>query len=190
MPPPIYAIDNAARFRSRTAESGFTLIEVTLAIGIVAFAFVALFGLIPTGLTMFRNSIDTSISTQILQQVTDNAQQTDFDVLVDQYTTKDKPYLVHYYDDQATDLGTSPTSNSIYTVYTKFTATTLLPYSTDGGVTNTGVLSNNLGRLQVKIVKDPGKKAFTGDPFSSNSTLQGSTFVAYVARNKSTEVTL
>ena len=43
-----------------TSNAGFSLIEVTLAIGIIAFAFVALFGLLPTGMQTFRASVDTT----------------------------------------------------------------------------------------------------------------------------------
>ena len=45
------------------------MIEVTLAIGIIAFAFVALFGLLPTGLQTFRSSIDATNDTIILQDM-------------------------------------------------------------------------------------------------------------------------
>jgi uncharacterized protein (TIGR02598 family) len=57
-------------------------VEVTLAIGIVAFAFVALFALIPVGLTTFRQAMDTSVGAQIAQRIVSDAQQTDFDALV------------------------------------------------------------------------------------------------------------
>lgn|GEM_PF-6307406 len=44
---------------------GFTLIETAFAIGIVAFAFVALIGLLPAGLTNFREAMDPSVGAQI-----------------------------------------------------------------------------------------------------------------------------
>jgi uncharacterized protein (TIGR02598 family) len=53
----------------RKAKSGFSLVEVTMAIGIIAFAFVALLGLIPTGLGVFRESIDTANEMWIVQNL-------------------------------------------------------------------------------------------------------------------------
>jgi uncharacterized protein (TIGR02598 family) len=64
----------AARFGS----AGFSLVEVVIAIGILSFAMVPLLGMLPTGLNTFRNSIDRSVSTQIAQQILNEARQTDF----------------------------------------------------------------------------------------------------------------
>lgn len=53
----------------RRSEAGFSLIEVTLAIGIIAFAFVALFGLLPTGMQTFRASVDSTNDVTMLQEM-------------------------------------------------------------------------------------------------------------------------
>ena len=45
--------------RLRATGRAFTLIETVLAIGIVSFAFVALMGLLPCGLQVFRKAMDT-----------------------------------------------------------------------------------------------------------------------------------
>ena len=58
-------------FTPNRSNSGFSLVEVSLAIGIIAFAFVALFSLMPTGLTTFRSAIDTSNETWIMQCASD-----------------------------------------------------------------------------------------------------------------------
>ncbi len=68
---------------SKSKPSGFSLVEVALAIGIVAFAFVALMSLLPAGLTTFRRALDVSICSQIAQRIVSEAQQVDFDVLTD-----------------------------------------------------------------------------------------------------------
>jgi len=57
-------------------RSGFSLLEVTLAIGIIAFAFVALLGLIPSGLQVFRESIDTANEMWIMQNMNSMVQVT------------------------------------------------------------------------------------------------------------------
>ena len=50
-------------------QAAFSLVEVTLAIGIIAFAFVALFGLLPTGMATFRASVDATNDITILQEM-------------------------------------------------------------------------------------------------------------------------
>jgi uncharacterized protein (TIGR02598 family) len=45
---------------------GFSLVEVTLALGIVAFAFITLFALLPTGLRLVRESSDEGVAVNIL----------------------------------------------------------------------------------------------------------------------------
>src|SRR5687768_10397671 len=69
--------------RNLSPRRGFSLVEVVLAVGVVAFAFVAILGLIPAGLTQFRQAMDTSVCAQIAQRVIMDAQQTDFETLVD-----------------------------------------------------------------------------------------------------------
>lgn len=49
--------------------SAFTLVEVTIALGIISFALLAMIGLIPAGLGSLRDSTQQSINAQILQQI-------------------------------------------------------------------------------------------------------------------------
>lgn len=66
------------QFSPNRSRSGFSLVEVALAIGIVAFAFVALFSLLPTGLQKFRESIDTASETWIMQGLNAMVQTTEW----------------------------------------------------------------------------------------------------------------
>ncbi len=61
--------------------NAFSLVEVTLALGVVAFAFVSLFALLPIGLGVSREAIDNTVTAQIAQQLATQAQQTDFSKL-------------------------------------------------------------------------------------------------------------
>jgi len=65
-------------------QRAFSLIEVVLAVGVVAFAFVAILGLLPAGMSQFRQAIDTSVCAQIAQRIINEAQQTDFNVLINE----------------------------------------------------------------------------------------------------------
>ncbi len=63
------------------ASAGFSLVEVALAIGIVAFAFVAILGLLPVGMRTFRDSIDKTNEGRIMQVFNSRAQSTEFSKL-------------------------------------------------------------------------------------------------------------
>jgi len=69
------------RFSSGLQKGGFSLIEVVLALGVVSFAFVALFGLLPVGLNAFNNSIDSTVESQIAESVMTQLRQEKFSQL-------------------------------------------------------------------------------------------------------------
>ena len=87
--------------------AGFSLIETALALGIVAFAFVALMGMLPAGLTTFRKSVDTTVSAQIVQHIVSDAEQSDFDALLAQATATTADFYAlrtRYFDDQGNEV--------------------------------------------------------------------------------------
>src|SRR3954468_2269565 len=85
MPPVTPSLPRGLSFSSHRQRSrGFSLVEVVIAVGVVAFAFVAILGLIPAGMGQFRQAIDTSVCAQIAQRVINDAQETDFTTLVDE----------------------------------------------------------------------------------------------------------
>ena len=65
----------------RPCRRGFSLVEVALAIGIVAFALVPMLGLMAGGSTTFRAALNEMESAQITQRVSNDLQQTDFATL-------------------------------------------------------------------------------------------------------------
>jgi uncharacterized protein (TIGR02598 family) len=71
-----------ARGFSLTAR-GFSLMEVAIATAILALVLVALIGLLPSGATTFNKAMDTSISAQIAQRILHDAEQAEFDALID-----------------------------------------------------------------------------------------------------------
>jgi len=100
----------------RLGASGFSLVEVVLAIGVVAFAFVAIFSLLPVGMGVFREAMDTSVSAQIVQRVVSDATETEFDSLIDPAknggaVSGDYYALpMRYFDDQGTEVKVSDPS--------------------------------------------------------------------------------
>ncbi len=69
--------------RRRVKVRAFTLIEVAIAVGILAVSLVALLGLLPGGMTNFRKAMDTSVTAQIAQRVLQDLQQAEFDEVID-----------------------------------------------------------------------------------------------------------
>jgi uncharacterized protein (TIGR02598 family) len=55
--------------RFRSSRSGFSLVEVTLALGIAAFCMVAVLGLMPVGVQTNRNATSETAATNILAAV-------------------------------------------------------------------------------------------------------------------------
>lgn len=57
-------------------RTAFSLVEVTLALGVAAFCLLAVFGLLPIGFNTHRNAISQSIATDILSAVTSDLRAT------------------------------------------------------------------------------------------------------------------
>ena len=53
----------------RTSHYAFSLVEVTLAIGIAAFCLIAVFGLVPVGVQTNRNATSQTVATNIVASV-------------------------------------------------------------------------------------------------------------------------
>ncbi len=83
----------------KRSNAAFSLVEVTMAIGIIAFAFVALFGLLPTGMQTFRAAIDTSNEAWIMQNINSMVQTTDFSGIKDLDFKISRE--IYYFDEEA-----------------------------------------------------------------------------------------
>lgn len=75
---------------SASIPLAFSLVEVVLALGIVSFASMAILGLIPVGLTNFRQSMNTTVQAQIAQKLINDAQLTSYDKLINFRTNFDE----------------------------------------------------------------------------------------------------
>lgn len=63
-------------------QQAFSLVEVVLAIGIIAFAVVAILGLLAVGSDQFRIALDSTVCSQIAQRIFNDAEQSDFMTLI------------------------------------------------------------------------------------------------------------
>ncbi len=139
-----------AKSRSRCSRA-FTLIETTMAIGIVAFALIGVLGLMPAGMTTFQKAMDTSMSSHIVQQVVTDLQQGDFSTLA-------QPHPIQYFDDQGNRLSgtTQDGVPALYYVNTVVQTPSALPGAGDP--------SPSLATITVEVVKNPSHRALQRDP--------------------------
>ncbi len=84
--PPLAVEEMEARHRrlrplARFVQA-FSLIEICIALGIVAFAFVALLGLLPVGLGNYTQAINTQTAAEIYQRIAAELQETEFDTFL------------------------------------------------------------------------------------------------------------
>jgi uncharacterized protein (TIGR02598 family) len=84
---------------------GFSLVEVVLSIGVIAFAFLGIFALLPAGLGVFHQAMDTSVCANIVQRIAGDAEQTDFNTLLNNPANGNYFVLpIRYFDEQGTEV--------------------------------------------------------------------------------------
>jgi uncharacterized protein (TIGR02598 family) len=67
--------------RFPASQKAFTLVEVTMAIGISSFAILSMLGVLAVGMKTMRGAIDTTVQAQITQDVVGTLKQADFSTL-------------------------------------------------------------------------------------------------------------
>lgn len=70
------------RFRPlKQTASGFSLVELALALGVISVSLLSLIGLLPAGLGVLRESMDQTVHAQIVQRVAAGVASSDFAAL-------------------------------------------------------------------------------------------------------------
>jgi len=154
------------------SSPAFSLIEVTLALGVISFALIGVLGLIPVGMATFRKAVDLSVGSQIVQQVVSDVQQTAFSSL-------GQSHPLRYFDDQGVE---QTGGTGLYQVNVVVDTAAVVP----GGSAPAG---GNLARLIVEIVKNPANRALTrgSDGSIQDDPTHGITvtrYPAFVARSQ------
>jgi len=171
--------------------AAFTLVEVAIAVGILAVALVALLGLMPAGMTNFRKAMDTSTTAQIAQRILLDMQQADFDQLIDtaHATGQESPYYTftaptrgstqfRYFDEQGGELITSdgitlsPAQKTalVYQVNVRIMPTASEPV-------NANAIIGAVALVTVQVARNPSNRTLTvsrgsgSDPTVSNRNL-------------------
>jgi uncharacterized protein (TIGR02598 family) len=87
---------------------GFTLVETALAMGVIGFGLVGLLGLMPIGMSNYRDARDRTAEAQIFQGLNSRIQQTDYSKLTTVW-----PGTVYGFDERGIEL--KDTSKALYT---------------------------------------------------------------------------
>ena len=118
-------------------RAGFSLVEVVLALGIVSVAFIPLMGLLPTGLSAMWGAMDETLASQIIQEIGNEIQQSDFDAVSSSASLR-------YYDDGMRELPAALKAESVYQSRVAVMVSTEAPY---------------LKRLVIQVARNPGVSA-------------------------------
>ena len=155
--------------RNCSHSAGFSLVEVVMAVGVAAFALVALLGLLPSGLKTFKSTMNTAVGSQIAQRVFNDMQIADW---------KDLTNSIRYFDEQGTELTNSNAVNCIYWVQVNTTNT--------AGTSSTQFLGNtstNLMTITVMVANNPGGGQAASVVFNSTNP-NTQMFTTLIGRNK------
>jgi uncharacterized protein (TIGR02598 family) len=153
------------RFVRREA---FSLVEVVLAVGVAAFALVALLGLLPAGLKTFKGSMNTAVGSQIAQRVFNDMQVSDWSNISN---------TVRFFDEQ----GTETASNALNCIYWAQVSTT---NASNGNSTSImGNISTNLLTLKVIVANNPGGIQSSSTVFSQSNP-NSMTFTTLIGRSR------
>jgi uncharacterized protein (TIGR02598 family) len=130
-------------------EGGFSLIEVTIAMGVMAFAAIAILGIIPNGLSAATRSSQTTIAARLASEVQSEIQQVGLASFATDTT---------YFDGDGKIL--TSTSGAVYYVY-RSVEDCLLP----------GASSGSFKKVIVQVVKNPAGQTFLVDATTGLRTI-------------------
>lgn len=162
----------------RFSSSGFSLVEVTLAVAIATLAILTLLGLLPQGLEMSRKTGVLSTGSNIVEQIVRDLENTEFALLPSQQTGEggDGPNVLpvisrRYFDDQGQQLNEDD-SNISYVAEIDFSLPAALP--------QTEQTQKYLRRVIIRIAPS----SVPSFKFGQDNQLAYSTFNHLLAKNR------
>ena len=114
------------------------MVEIVLALGILAFVCATIIGSTSSGLSIFRKAMDRSVVTEITQSMANEAQQSDFAGVTNNG-------IISYFDDQGQKLTVANTTPAIYVAQA-------LVFST----TNASVANPYVKTIVIQVANKPG----------------------------------
>lgn len=137
------ASDDPAR-KTSLSSGGFSLVEVTISLGLVAFIAVSVIGLLPTGLSAMRNAVSQTVEAQIVRSIAGQSVVANFTNL-----TAGSPF---YFDHEGQSMASA--DNATYTVTVSQHAPVF-----PGSERAAAGLSESLVNLRIEIVGRPTPQA-------------------------------
>lgn len=159
----------------RARQCGFSLVEVTIALGIVGFCLSVLLSLMGSGLSLARSASDRTVAAQIAQRLIGMAQQTDWS----RKTSLESGY--YYFDGDGQPLDGSA-GDSVFSACILVDDGMEIPSSSAGGT------NDRLARIRVRVVRDPGRelRGSPGEELRDEALKsRASEFAAFLADNGS-----
>lgn len=157
------------------APNGFSLPEVTIAVGIAALGLIALLGLMPQGLEMARKTGELAAQRQIVEQVTRDLEQTSWADL--QQMSGATAGQIHAFSDQGMEVPLNHQSTSYIANVRVYPLTAQLPQ----GTAATPLTENYLRKVVIRIATTTN----TGYQFDNpNNRFSFATYHTYVARSR------
>jgi uncharacterized protein (TIGR02598 family) len=134
----------ASEPRPGRVSQGFSLVEVTMALGVVSFAVLAVMGLLPVGLSNLRQSMDQTVEAQIVQAIAAQSVVARFTGLATG---------VQYFDDEGlpTDAGQDA----------RYTANVTVTPPAYPGSTNSTDIGSSLATVRIRLDSRQESKFFT-----------------------------
>jgi len=146
----------------------FSLVEVTLAIGILSFGLLSVIGLMPVGLNTFRQSINTSVGTQISQRLMNEKRQTDFVTLI----APANAIEYRYFSDEGDEVAVT---SAIFVTKILVANASAVPSSGNSRFTN-----SSLAKVEVRLAYSPGGSTTLVDAIPLGP--QASVFTFYIPK--------
>lgn len=95
------------------SNSGFSLIETTIAVALVATVMVSVVALLPLGFSTMRRATDLSTQARIAQEIIAEIQLSDWDKLEREFSSESN--RMRYYDSQGVELRNASEIGQVYT---------------------------------------------------------------------------
>ncbi len=149
-------------------HQGFTLVEVVMSLGVIAFAFVSIMGMLPVGMKLFHEAIDETVASQIVNTVASGVLDTRYSNL------SDLSDQVRYFDDQGNEVDDT-SALKVYDVHVVVDTATALPGGSD---------SSNLATIAIQLANNPASLPINaeGSKWAKTSGVTLRTFPIFLAR--------
>ena len=133
---------------------GFSLIEVTIAMGILSFALVTMLGLMPVGLNTLRGAADATTTAQIVQRISGEARLTSFENLPARFHNQE-----FYFDEEGGFLTNSPAAPPANVRYWAVTTVTNAVFPGCTNAMRGAPLTNSVRAISIRVISAPSYSA-------------------------------